>query len=62
MGKLKTDFVVVGAGFANSVIAVRLSEDPATSVVMLKAGGLDTNRWIHIPLSFGKAFADPSVK
>ena len=59
--KLEADFVVVGAGSAGCVIAARLSEDPATKVVVLEAGGLDTNRWIHIPLGFGKTFADPSV-
>jgi choline dehydrogenase len=29
--------------------------------VLLEAGGEDKNRWIHIPLGFGKTFADPSV-
>jgi choline dehydrogenase-like flavoprotein len=28
---------------------------------LLEAGGEDRNRWIHIPLGFGKTFADPSV-
>ena len=55
------DFVVVGAGSAGCVMAARLSEDPACRVILLEAGGADTNRWIHIPLGFGKTFADPSV-
>ncbi|MGH7062418.1 MAG: GMC family oxidoreductase, partial [Stellaceae bacterium] len=29
--------------------------------MLLEAGGEDKNRWIHIPLGFGKTFADPSV-
>jgi choline dehydrogenase len=58
---IEADFVVVGAGSAGCAIAARLSEDPATRVVLIEAGGEDRNRWIHIPLGFGRTFADPSV-
>ena len=58
---LEADFVVVGAGSAGCVMAARLSEDPATSVILLEAGGEDTNFWIHIPLGYGKTFADKRV-
>jgi choline dehydrogenase len=60
-GQVEADFIVIGAGSAGCTIAARLSEDPATRVLLLEAGGDDTNRWIHIPLGFGKTFADPSV-
>jgi choline dehydrogenase-like flavoprotein len=29
--------------------------------VLLEAGGADTNPWIHIPLGFGKNFANAAV-
>ena len=60
-GTIEADFVIVGAGSAGCVVAARLAEDPNTNVVLLEAGGDDWNRWIHIPLGFGKTFADPTV-
>ncbi len=50
------DYLIVGAGSAGCVLAHRLSEDPGTSVVLLEAGGPDTQREIHIPAGFPKLF------
>jgi choline dehydrogenase len=55
------DYIVVGAGAAGSVVAARLSEDPAIRVLLLEAGGADTSFWLKIPVGYGRTIADPRV-
>lgn len=50
------DYVIVGAGAAGCVLANRLSEDPATRVLLLEAGPADKKMEIKIPAAFTKLF------
>ena len=55
------DYVIVGAGSAGCVLAHRLSEDPATTVLLLEAGGQDSNFWIKVPAGFASAIKVPAI-
>src|SRR6202162_6033436 len=55
------DFIVTCAGSAGCAIAARLSESGRYRVLLLEAGGKDTNPWIHIPLGYAKTFTHPRV-
>ena len=47
---LHCDYIIVGAGSAGCVLANRLSENPAVSVVLLEAGGSDRSPLISLPM------------
>jgi 4-pyridoxate dehydrogenase len=47
------DYIIVGAGSAGCVLAARLTEDPATRVLLLEAGGSDAHPYVRVPLGVG---------
>ena len=53
-GTKEYDYIIVGAGSAGCLLAYRLGADPNNRILVLEAGGPDTDPLIHIPLGLGK--------
>lgn len=56
---MRADYVIVGSGAAGSVLAERLSRDPAVQVLLLESGGSDWNPIHLVPKGFYFTLANP---
>ena len=48
--------IIVGAGSAGCTLANRLTEDPDVRVLVLEAGGWDSDPLLHVPLAWARIF------
>lgn len=52
-------YIIIGAGSAGCVLANRLTQDPAVTVLLLEAGGKDDWIWVKIPVGYLYCIGNP---
>jgi choline dehydrogenase-like flavoprotein len=55
-------YVIVGGGTTGCILAAKLSQDPAVSVVLLEEGPRDSNPYIRFPGTYYKTCQGPLLK
>ena len=53
------DYIIAGAGSAGCVLAHRLTQDAATSVLLLEYGGSDASPFIQMPAALSIPMNSP---
>jgi len=59
MAAVEFDTIIIGAGSAGCVLANRLGEDQAKSILVLEAGGLDNHWLLRLPIGVAKVWNAP---
>ena len=55
------DYIIVGAGSAGCVLANKLTAGGDNTVLVLEAGPMDHDLWIHMPAGVYRSYKDPRI-